>query len=73
MFLEELFKVASGKGAKSIFLEVRPSNKAAIKLYEKLGFSEIGVRKNYYPVEGGREDELMFSCDINIINVNVFH
>ena len=29
-------------------LEVRPSNRAAVRLYEKYGFSAIGRRKNYY-------------------------
>lgn len=32
-----------------ILLEVRPSNTAAIRLYRKLGFQEIGLRKGYYP------------------------
>lgn len=32
-----------------IFLEVRESNTPAIKLYEKLGFHQIDIRKNYYP------------------------
>lgn len=32
-----------------IFLEVRESNTAAIRLYEKAGFHQIDVRKNYYP------------------------
>lgn len=31
-----------------IFLEVRKGNAAAIGLYKKYGFAEIGVRKNYY-------------------------
>jgi len=35
-------------GAKLISLEVRPSNMAAIKLYNKLGFDILGIRKNYY-------------------------
>lgn len=36
-----------------VFLEVRESNKAARGLYEKFGFREVGLRKNYYqnPVE----------------------
>ena len=34
--------------AKSFFLEVRKSNKAAVKMYEKLGFQVIDERKNYY-------------------------
>lgn len=36
-----------------IFLEVRQSNIAAIKLYEKSGFHQIDLRKNYYPLAGG--------------------
>ncbi|MBF7684769.1 ribosomal protein S18-alanine N-acetyltransferase [Acinetobacter sp. B10A] len=36
-----------------IFLEVRQSNDHAIKLYEKAGFHQIDVRKNYYPQRGG--------------------
>lgn len=39
-----------------IFLEVRESNIAAIKLYEKAGFHQIDMRKNYYPnSDGSRE------------------
>ena len=35
---------------KQVYLEVRPSNKAAILLYHKLSFEETGkVRKRYYP------------------------
>lgn len=30
------------------YLEVRVGNRAAIKLYEKFGFNEVGLRKNYY-------------------------
>lgn len=48
-----------------IFLEVRESNIAAIKLYEKSGFHQIDVRKNYYPLaEGGREHAIIMvkSC-----------
>ncbi|QIC60559.1 ribosomal-protein-alanine N-acetyltransferase [Acinetobacter schindleri] len=36
-----------------IFLEVRESNTAAIRLYEKAGFHQIDLRKNYYPNSGG--------------------
>ncbi|RSN76981.1 ribosomal-protein-alanine N-acetyltransferase [Acinetobacter haemolyticus] len=39
-----------------IFLEVRESNAAAIRLYEKSGFHQIDLRKNYYPnVDGSKE------------------
>lgn len=36
-------------GIDQILLEVRPSNTSAIRLYRKLGFKEIGLRKGYYP------------------------
>ncbi len=35
-------------GIKYLFLEVSESNSLAIKLYEKLGFKQIGIRENYY-------------------------
>jgi ribosomal-protein-alanine N-acetyltransferase len=42
-------------GARTIFLEVAESNEAAIKLYAKLGFEQIGRRNAYYPgPDGGR-------------------
>ena len=48
-----------------IFLEVRESNTAAIKLYEKTGFHQIDLRKNYYPnTNGTREHAIIMvkSC-----------
>ena len=43
-----------------IFLEVRESNKAAIALYEKSGFHQIDLRKNYYPnVDGSKEHAII--------------
>ena len=43
-----------------IFLEVRESNQAAINLYEKSGFHQIDLRKNYYPLEkGGKEHAII--------------
>jgi len=35
-------------GAKSVILEVRPSNFAARRLYGKYGFKSLGIRKDYY-------------------------
>ena len=39
-----------------IFLEVRESNLTAIKLYEKSGFHQIDLRKNYYPNSNGSRE-----------------
>ncbi len=52
------------KKAETMFLEVRPSNKSAIALYKKLGFNEVGVRKDYYPTENGREDAVMLALEL---------
>jgi len=43
-----------------LFLEVRPSNAAAIELYGSAGFTRLGVRKGYYKTRDGREDALVF-------------
>lgn len=45
------------QGSRCLTLEVRASNDPAIALYEKLGFSQIGRRKNYY--RNPREDALI--------------
>lgn len=48
-----------------IFLEVRESNLAAIALYEKSGFHQIDLRRNYYPKnDGGKEHAVIMvkSC-----------
>jgi len=42
-------------------LEVRKSNEVAIKLYQSIGFEEIGNRKGYYPAEDGREDAIVLA------------
>jgi ribosomal-protein-alanine N-acetyltransferase len=61
--LENLIETARGR-AETVFLEVRPSNTVAIALYENLGFNEIGIRKDYYPAENGREDALMLALEL---------
>jgi [ribosomal protein S18]-alanine N-acetyltransferase len=54
--------------APTLWLEVRPSNTAARGLYLSEGFAEVGVRKNYYPAVGGREDALVMKLDIDLYN-----
>ena len=46
--MEELFEMARSGGCEYMSLEVRESNTAAIKLYEKLGFVTVNVSKGYY-------------------------
>lgn len=43
-------------GMTEAFLEVRPSNTAAIRLYQSMGFRQVGLRRGYYQAVGGRED-----------------
>ena len=61
--LEYLIEQLQGK-AETLFLEVRPSNTSAIALYKKIGFNEIGIRKDYYPAQNGREDALMLAMEL---------
>lgn len=61
--LEHLIEAARGR-AETVFLEVRPSNKNAVALYENMGFNGIGIRKGYYPAENGREDALMMALEL---------
>ncbi len=68
--LHKLMQLASEKQGDSIFLEVRESNLIAQKLYDKEGFNRIGLRKNYYPAEDGREDGLVYAKELNLDKVN---
>ena len=51
-------------GARLIFLEVRPSNAAALRLYQRHGFQRVGLRREYYPAQAGREDALIYSLPL---------
>ena len=62
--VEHLLARARIKKAKRIYLEVRPSNLVAYKLYENMGFNEIGIRENYYPAHVGREDALVLAMEL---------
>ena len=63
-FMQYLLQFARSTETKIIYLEVRPSNISAIQLYQALGFAEIGVRKNYYPCDTGREDALVLALPV---------
>ena len=61
MLLQRLFELTSGRSRRGYTLEVRVSNKGAIKLYEQLGFRPRGVRRGYYT--DNREDALIMWKD----------
>ena len=56
MLIAALCARLTEKGVRSLTLEVRDSNEAAIGLYESLGFLQVGRRPNYYfhPKEDAR-------------------
>lgn len=59
--LERLFELTVEDDGRGYTLEVRVSNKEAIKLYEKLGFERHGIRRGYYT--DNREDALIMWRD----------
>lgn len=62
--LEHFIRLAKERYAKVLFLEVRPSNRTAISLYESAGFGEIAVRRGYYPAARGREDAILMGLPL---------
>lgn len=62
--LAEVLRRAAALGARSVFLEVRPSNPGAQALYARNGFRRIAVRKAYYPAHEGREDAFVLQRDL---------
>jgi ribosomal-protein-alanine N-acetyltransferase len=59
--LERLLNRAKQRRADAVFLEVRTSNRVALDLYRAVGFNEVGVRRGYYPADGGREDAIILA------------
>ncbi len=48
LLFEQVIRLAREDGINVLTLEVRSENIAALKLYESLGFEQVGIRKNYY-------------------------
>lgn len=65
--VRSLLEYAEAEGLKIISLEVRESNSAAITLYEKLGFLNVGVRKNFYTLP--RENAIVMTKTIGELTV----
>ncbi len=49
---------------KTAFLEVRRSNNRAVEFYSRIGFSEVGLRKGYYPAHENREDAIVMAFEL---------
>jgi len=64
LLLQRLRDLSRAGGARLLMLEVRPSNLAGRRLYERHGFERVGLRRDYYPAPQGREDALIFSLPL---------
>jgi ribosomal-protein-alanine N-acetyltransferase len=60
-------------GVQKIFLEVRASNVVAQQLYQTIGFTAFGSRKNYYPTADGKEDAQLFTLDMTLYRTTHSH
>lgn len=63
--LDYMLERARAAGMLEAYLEVRPSNLAAIRLYQAAGFEQVGVRRGYYQAAGGREDAAVLKLELN--------
>ncbi|MGX2967624.1 ribosomal protein S18-alanine N-acetyltransferase [Ursidibacter sp. B-7004-1] len=54
--LESLIQQLQQRNVLTLWLEVRESNQTARQLYDKLGFNEVTLRKNYYPTATGERE-----------------
>ncbi len=59
--LEHLLGLAKRLHVDTVFLEVRTSNHIAQRLYDTIGFNQVGLRRGYYPSEKGREDAIIMA------------
>jgi ribosomal-protein-alanine N-acetyltransferase len=48
LLMRKIFELGAAAKVKAVWLEVRPSNEMAGRLYESLGFKEVGRRPGYY-------------------------
>jgi ribosomal-protein-alanine N-acetyltransferase len=59
-----LLERAHAAGMAEAFLEVRPSNTTAIRLYQSIGFQQVGTRRGYYQAPNGREDAAVLKLSL---------
>lgn len=66
--MRHMIKKAEEGDCSLVTLEVRSGNAAALSLYKKLGFREVGRRSKYY---GGKEDAVLMDLDIAKVEIEV--
>ncbi|MEX1183149.1 MAG: ribosomal protein S18-alanine N-acetyltransferase [Gemmatimonadota bacterium] len=64
LLLMEVLRRAERRGVREVFLEVRPSNEVARRLYERYGFTAVGRRRNYYQTPA--EDALVLRRPVDL-------
>jgi len=70
VLLEQSIRTAIAGNCESMFLEVRPSNRAGIGLYRKRGFQVVGERPDYYRAASGREKAFIMFIDLDQDHAN---
>lgn len=63
-FLRFVIGEAERMRCEMLYLEVRPSNAIGRRLYERFGFKQLGLRRDYYPAATGREDALFLGLSL---------
>ena len=67
--LSHMIEKSEERGCSVVTLEVRAGNEAAIELYKKMGFREVGRRKGYY--RKGKEDALLMDKELGRIEFKI--
>ena len=63
-FLQFLIDHSRAANREMLYLEVRPSNVAGLWMYQRFGFKQLGIRREYYPAMTGREDACFMGLNI---------
>ena len=67
VLLDALALWARGQQAQWLWLEVRASNAAALAAYRQRGFAQVGLRRDYYPLDNRRrEDAIVMSLNLKV-------
>jgi len=67
--LRHMTEKAEAEGCSVVNLEVKAGNEAAIELYNKLGFREVGRRRGYY--NNGKDDAVLMDLDLRTVEITV--